>query len=198
MSPIAIVILRRAGISHGLERIIAEYLALSALKLFEGSIGFHYWYSWGARRQITVTTGWSLYELYRTLEPSTRRPLASAALTGLSGCERCRMFVAMLDWTQCSSVKRVPGKVSGAWVFKTTRVSVRALFENLEDGATVNDFLTWLPGVAREQVEAVLEHAERSVAGGVCCGRAVNGRSSPRADLAFGALRNAKCGLAPG
>ena len=56
------------------------------------------------------------------------------------------------------------GKVSGAWVFKTTRVPVRALFENLEDGATVNDFLTWFPGVTREQIEAVLEHAERSPA----------------------------------
>jgi uncharacterized protein (DUF433 family) len=58
----------------------------------------------------------------------------------------------------------VPGKVSGAWVFKNTRVPVRALFENIEDGATVNDFLAWFPGVSREQVEPVLEHAERSLA----------------------------------
>ncbi len=74
------------------------------------------------------------------------------------------MFAGMLDWTQCPAVERVPGKVSGAWVFKTTRVPVRALFENLEDGATVNDILIWFPGVIREQVEAVLEHAERSLA----------------------------------
>ena len=70
----------------------------------------------------------------------------------------------MLDWTQCSAVERVPGKVSGAWVFKDTRVPVRALFENLEGGATVNEFLEWFPGVSRQQVEAVLEHAERSLA----------------------------------
>jgi uncharacterized protein (DUF433 family) len=75
------------------------------------------------------------------------------------------MLLAMLDWTQSAAVERVPGKLRGAWVFKTTRVPVRALFENLEDGATVNDFLTWFPGVIREQVEAVLEHAERSLAG---------------------------------
>jgi uncharacterized protein (DUF433 family) len=74
------------------------------------------------------------------------------------------MFMAMLDWAQCTAVERVSGKVSGAWVFKATRVPVRALFENLEDGATVNEFLTWFPGVRREQVEAVLEHAERSLA----------------------------------
>jgi uncharacterized protein (DUF433 family) len=49
-------------------------------------------------------------------------------------------------------------------VFKDTRVPVRALFENIEGGATVNNFLTWIPEVAREQVEAVLEHAERSLA----------------------------------
>ncbi len=69
----------------------------------------------------------------------------------------------MLDWTQCPAVERVAGKLSGAWVFKNTRVPVRALFENLEDGATVNEFLTWFPGVTRAQVEAVLEHAERSL-----------------------------------
>jgi uncharacterized protein (DUF433 family) len=74
------------------------------------------------------------------------------------------MLLTMLDWTQCTAVERVPGKVSGDWVFKDTRVPVRALFENLEDGATVNDFRTWFPGVSREQVEAVLEHAERSLA----------------------------------
>ncbi len=70
----------------------------------------------------------------------------------------------MLDWNQCAAVERVPGKVSGAWVFKGTRVPVRALFENLEDGATLKDFLAWFPGVTREQVEAVLEHAQRSLA----------------------------------
>ena len=72
------------------------------------------------------------------------------------------MFLALLDRTQCAEVERMSGKVSGAWVFKTTRVPVRALFENFEDGATVNDVLTWFPGVTRELVEAVLEHAERS------------------------------------
>src|ERR1035441_10861903 len=60
------------------------------------------------------------------------------------------MFLPMLDWTQCAAVERVPGKVSGAWVFKTSQVPVRALFENLEDGATVNEFLTWFPGVIAE------------------------------------------------
>jgi uncharacterized protein (DUF433 family) len=45
-----------------------------------------------------------------------------------------------------------------------TRVPVRALFENLEDGARIDDFLEWCPGVTREQVELVLRHAERSLA----------------------------------
>jgi uncharacterized protein (DUF433 family) len=69
----------------------------------------------------------------------------------------------MLDWSQCPTVERVPGKLNGAWVFKGTRVPVKALFENLEDGARVDDFLEWFPGVTREQVEAVLAHAERSL-----------------------------------
>ena len=71
----------------------------------------------------------------------------------------------MLDWSQCPTVERVPGKVSGVWVFKDTRVPVKALFENLEEGARVDDLLAWFPGVTREQVEAVLEHAGRSLAG---------------------------------
>lgn len=69
----------------------------------------------------------------------------------------------MLDWTKCSAVERVPGKVSGAWLFKGTRVPATALFENLEDGATVDNFLEWFPGVTREQAEAVLKHAEQSL-----------------------------------
>ena len=70
----------------------------------------------------------------------------------------------MLDWSECPAVERVTGKVSGAWLFKGTRVPVAALFENLEDGATVDDLLAWFPGVTRSQAEAVLEHAERSLA----------------------------------
>jgi uncharacterized protein (DUF433 family) len=67
----------------------------------------------------------------------------------------------MLDWSQCPAVERNPGKVSGAWLFKGTRVPVIALFENLEDGARVDDFLQWFPGVTRGQIEAVLQHAEQ-------------------------------------
>ena len=70
----------------------------------------------------------------------------------------------MLDWNQCSAVERVPGKVSGAWLFRGTRVPVSALFENLEDGATVGQFLEWFPGVTRQQVESVLEFANQSLA----------------------------------
>ncbi len=70
----------------------------------------------------------------------------------------------MLDWSQCPAVERIPGKVSGVWLFTGTRVPVKALFENLEGGATVAEFLEWFPGVSRSQVEAVLEHAQRSLA----------------------------------
>jgi uncharacterized protein (DUF433 family) len=70
----------------------------------------------------------------------------------------------MLNWSQCSAVEQIPGKVSGVWLFKDTRVPVKALFENLESGATVEEFLQWFPGVGREQVEAVLDHAQRSLA----------------------------------
>jgi len=69
----------------------------------------------------------------------------------------------MLDWSRCPAVERVPGKVSGTWLFKGTRVPVRALFENIESGARIDDFLEWFPGVTRQQVEAVIIHAEQSL-----------------------------------
>jgi len=69
----------------------------------------------------------------------------------------------MLDWSQCRAVERHPDRVSGAWVFRGTRVPVAALFENLESGARLEEFLDWFPGVTREQAEAVLGHATRSL-----------------------------------
>jgi uncharacterized protein (DUF433 family) len=70
----------------------------------------------------------------------------------------------MLDWINCPAVEQISDRLSGAWVFKNSRVPVKALFENLEEGATVDDFLEWFPGVTREQVLAVLAHAEKSLA----------------------------------
>jgi uncharacterized protein (DUF433 family) len=76
---------------------------------------------------------------------------------------KVRHFMAMIEWSQCPAVEQIPGKVSGAWLFKGTRVPVKALFENLEGGATVQEFLAWFPGVEHAQVDAVLEHAQRSL-----------------------------------
>jgi len=55
-------------------------------------------------------------------------------------------------------LERHPDKVSGAWVFRGTRVPVSAFFENLKDGASIDQFLEWFPGVSRSQVEALLDY----------------------------------------
>jgi len=68
----------------------------------------------------------------------------------------------MIDWSTCSAVEREPARVSGAWVFRGTRVPVAALFENLEGGALVSEFVQWFPGVTVDQARAVLDHAARS------------------------------------
>jgi uncharacterized protein (DUF433 family) len=65
----------------------------------------------------------------------------------------------MLNWSACPAVERDPEKVSGAWVFRGTRVPVVALFENIESGASLNDFVEWFPGVIKEQAQAVLDYA---------------------------------------
>jgi len=70
--------------------------------------------------------------------------------------------VGALDWSQCPAVESIPGKLSGAWVFKDTRMPVSIVFENLEDGMTVDEIIEQFD-VTREQVTAVLEFAARSL-----------------------------------
>ena len=69
----------------------------------------------------------------------------------------------VLDWSQCAAVERVPGKVSGAWVLRGTRMPVATIFENLEAGANIDDILKWFDGLDREQVKAVIDFAARSL-----------------------------------
>ena len=70
--------------------------------------------------------------------------------------------MAALDWSQCPAVESSPGKVSGAWVFKGTRTPVALIFENLENGMTIDEVMEQFP-VTREQIRAVLEFAARSL-----------------------------------
>jgi uncharacterized protein (DUF433 family) len=71
--------------------------------------------------------------------------------------------VANLDWSQCSAVESVPGKLSGAWVLRGTRMPVAAIFENLKAGASIDDLLQWFDGLDRSQLQAVLDFAARSL-----------------------------------
>lgn len=68
-----------------------------------------------------------------------------------------------LDWSKCPAVENVPGKVSGAWVFKGTRMPVAAVFENLEDGLTIDEIVEMFDGLTREQVQAVLDFTAQSL-----------------------------------
>ena len=70
--------------------------------------------------------------------------------------------MANLDWSQCPAVESIPGKRSGAWVFKDTRMPVSTVFENLESGASIEEIMEWFD-VTREQIVAVLEFAARSL-----------------------------------
>ncbi|MBI3209171.1 MAG: DUF433 domain-containing protein [Candidatus Solibacter usitatus] len=68
-----------------------------------------------------------------------------------------------LDWSQCPAVESIPGKVSGAWVFRDTRLPVATVFENLEAGLTVEEVMEEF-SVTREQINAVLRFAAKSLA----------------------------------
>ncbi len=69
----------------------------------------------------------------------------------------------MNTWKSCKAVERDPSVVSGVWVFRGTRVPVSALFENLEDGAQISDFIDWFPGVTADQTREVLEYVAHSL-----------------------------------
>jgi len=69
--------------------------------------------------------------------------------------------MSVLDWSQCPAVESVPGKVSGAWVFRNTRMPVATVFENLED-LSVEEVMEQFD-VTREQIEAVLEFVAESL-----------------------------------
>jgi uncharacterized protein (DUF433 family) len=72
--------------------------------------------------------------------------------------------IEMRNWENLDAVERNPEKLGGVWVFRGTRVPVSALFENLRDGASVEQFLEWFPGVLRSQVEAVLNFEAETLA----------------------------------
>jgi uncharacterized protein (DUF433 family) len=63
------------------------------------------------------------------------------------------------DWSQCAAVESVPGKVSGAWVLRGTRMPVSVIFDNLQAGANIDDIMEWFEGLDREQVKTVIEFA---------------------------------------
>ena len=70
--------------------------------------------------------------------------------------------MATLDWSQCPAVESIPGKVSGAWVFRGTRLPVSTVFENLEAGASLNEIAEWFD-ISPEQIKDVLAFAAHSL-----------------------------------
>ncbi|MEL6489436.1 MAG: DUF433 domain-containing protein [Cyanobacteria bacterium J06621_3] len=70
----------------------------------------------------------------------------------------------MIDWSTCEALEQDPGKVSGAWVFRGSRIPASALFENLEDGVNIEQFVQLFPGITTIQVRQVLKHVAQSMA----------------------------------
>jgi len=70
--------------------------------------------------------------------------------------------MAALDWSRCSAVESVPGKLNGAWVFKGTRTPVSIVFENLLDGMTVDELMEQYP-LSRDEIQAALEFVQDSL-----------------------------------
>ena len=92
---------------------------------------------------------------------SLHRTLGIRTIRAAIAYEKCEDF-AMIDWSNCQAVEHDLERMNGAWVFRGSRVPVSTLFENLEEDASVTDFIDWFQGVTSEQVQAVLDHGARS------------------------------------
>lgn len=103
----------------------------------------------------------SSVEMAASRASSLATQFSAPSLEGLQ-CNFRSMRAKMIDWSSCPAVERDPERVSGAWLFRDTRVPVSALFENLESGADISRFVNWFPGVSPEQVRQVLEHTAKS------------------------------------
>ena len=68
----------------------------------------------------------------------------------------------MINWLNCSAVESTPERVSGALVFTGSRVPIAALFENLEDGITIKEFIEIFPGIKLEQARVVLDFTAKN------------------------------------
>lgn len=116
-----------------------------------------------SRRKVQVEESAAAADLDKVVHSrSLPRWLSLTPGTGVR-CDGERLLVPALDWSQCPAVESVPGKVSGTWVLRGTRMPVSTIFENLEAGANIDDILSWFEGLDREQVKAVIEFAARSL-----------------------------------
>ena len=68
-----------------------------------------------------------------------------------------------MDWSLCSAVDRSPGKLGGVWCFRGTRLPVTALFEYIDQGSSIDEFVKAFPAVSREQIHLVLAFAKDSL-----------------------------------
>ena len=112
--------------------------------------------SWNANEGPHLTP-----EVRAALRADGRDEHERAASSPPAASLRC-YALHVIDWSSCSVVERDDERVSGAWVFQGTRVPVAALFENLEDGVSIQEFVELFPGVTLGLARAVLEHAARS------------------------------------
>jgi uncharacterized protein (DUF433 family) len=67
-----------------------------------------------------------------------------------------------LDWSQCPAVESVPGKLSGAWVFKNTRMPVQTIFAYLEAGMSVQE-ITETYDISASEIKAAVHFVVESL-----------------------------------
>ena len=113
------------------------------------------------RSSIRLPSGNTAFEFVNltVLSQGCRNLNVAHCVNGVRKCE----VTEMTDWETCTAVERMPGRVSGAWVFAGTRIPLLALYQNLARGATINEFVEWFPGVDEQQVRAVLEHEAKAL-----------------------------------
>jgi uncharacterized protein (DUF433 family) len=71
----------------------------------------------------------------------------------------------MIDWSQCPDVERTPGKVSGAWLVRGTRIPAQAVIDNADDGYTAEQIAADIyEGLPVEPARRIIAFAKRKYA----------------------------------
>ena len=67
-----------------------------------------------------------------------------------------------IDWSACPDVERIPGKVSGQWIVKDTRIQADGVIDNFDAGVSIEELTTDVyPNLGAERAQRIIRYAKQ-------------------------------------